>query len=521
MKWDEECDVLVVGSGAGGMTGAYTAAREGLSVLLVESTDRFGGTSAYSGGGMWFPGNAALRRAGGDADLEQARTYYHSVVGERTPRALQDAYLDTGVQLVDYLEQDTRIAFVAFPWPDYYGGFDTASTNGRHIVPMPLAATTLGAQRTQLRPTLAEEQAGTPLADELIGGQALIGRFLHALSNMPAAKLRLEHRLEALVQEEGRVLGAMVRSPQGERRVRARQGVLLAAGGFEHNADLRARFGVPGQVAGAMAPPSNDGAALLAGMDVGADVDLMDQAWWSPGLMRPNGRATFTLGFVGGLMVNQRGLRFMNESTPYDRGGRTMIAAQKAGDLQLPCWFVFDNRDQGQPPILYPNLPIGDLAAYREAGLLRSAPTLAELAALIGVPADALQASVARYNGFAKEGEDPDFGRGDEAYDRMFAGGQAPMAPVEQGPFHAMAFGLSDLGTKGGLKTDALARVLDVTLQPIAGLYATGNTMAAVSGEAYPGGGNPVGSSMVFAYLAAMDIARKAQVALADHRVEQ
>ena len=510
MQWDDECDVLVVGSGAGGMTGAYTAAREGLSVVLVESSDRFGGTSAYSGGGMWFPGNAALHRAGGDVDLEQARAYYHAVVGDRTSRELQDTYLDTGVRLVDYLEQDPRLAFVAFPWPDYYGGLDTASASGRHIVPMPLPAATLGSLRAQLRPTLAEEQAAAPLAEELIGGQALIGRFLHALSNMPNADLRLEHRLESLVYEDGKVQGAVVRTPHGKRRILARQGVLLAAGGFEHNADLRRRFGVPGQVEGAMAPPSNDGGALLAGLEIGADVDLMDQAWWSPGLMRPNGRATFTLGFVGGLLVNQDGQRFMNESTPYDRGGRAMIEAQKAGKLQLPCWFVFDHRDQGNPPILYPNLPIGDLAEYREAGLLRSAPTLAELATLIGVPADALQASVARYNDFAMEGKDPDFGRGDEAYDRMFAGGQAPMTPVEQGPFHAMAFGLSDLGTKGGLKTDTRARVLNVTQQPVGCLYATGNTMAAVSGEAYPGGGNPVGSSMVFAYLAAMDMVSKA-----------
>ena len=140
MPWDEECDVLVVGSGAGGMTGAYTAAREGLSVILAESTDRFGGTTAYSGGGMWFPGNAVLRRDGADADMDRARAYYHEVVGNRTPRALQEAYLDTGARLIDYLEADEGFAFITYPWPDYYGGLPTASATGRHIMPAGLPA---------------------------------------------------------------------------------------------------------------------------------------------------------------------------------------------------------------------------------------------------------------------------------------------------------------------------------------------------------------------------------------------
>lgn len=507
MPWDEECDVLVVGSGAGGMTGAYTAAREGLSVILAESTDRFGGTTAYSGGGMWFPGNAVLRRDGADADMDRARAYYHEVVGNRTPRALQEAYLDTGARLIDYLEADEGFAFITYPWPDYYGGLPTASATGRHIMPAGLPAAALGELRASLRPTLGEEREGVPLAEDLQAGQALIARFLLALARTGRADLRLGTKLIELVVNEGQVEGGVLRTAAGDRRIRARRGVLIASGGFEQDAAMRAQFGLPGGAEGAMAPPGNDGAAIRAGMAAGADVDLMDQAWWSPGLMRPNGRATFTLGFNGGLFVDRQGQRFMNESLPYDRAGREIIAAMKAGTVTLPFWLVFDSRDGGAPPIQFPNQPIGDLEGYRKAGLLRSGATLAELAGAIGVPATALEETVKRFNGFAERGEDADFDRGGEPYDRAFTEGRAPLDTVSRAPFHAIAFGLSDLGTKGGLRTDPHARVLDKDGKAIGGLYATGNAMAAVSGETYPGGGNPIGSSMVFAHLAALDMA--------------
>jgi 3-oxosteroid 1-dehydrogenase len=294
--------------------------------------------------------------------------------------------------------------------------------------------------RAQLRPNLGEEREGVPPADELWMGQALIGRFLLALSTLPKAALRLNSPLTELVREDDRVMGAVIGGPNGPRRIRTRRGVLIAAGGFEHNAEMRARFGVPGSVAGAMSPPSNDGAAIAAGMAVGADVDLMDQAWWSPGLLRPNGRATFTLGFDGGIFVDQGGRRFMNESTPYDRGGREIIARIEQGALRLPFWLVYDDRDGGLPPIQYPNQPLGDIAGYRDAGLLRSGATLAELAAAIEVPADALQATVARFNTQVESGADRDFSRGVEPYDRMFTQDRLPMDRIDRvraiGPRH-------------------------------------------------------------------------------------
>ena len=461
--WDEECDVLVVGSGAGGMMGAYTAGREGLAVILVESTDRFGGTSAYSGGGLFLPCNAALRRAGDDDTMEQARTYFRSVVGGRTPRDLQDAYLDTGAPMLDYLEQDAHFEFVIFPWPDYYGLAPEARAGGRHIAPMPLAAAALGPLKTRLRPALAEERRGHPAPDELMAGQALIGRFLLALEDRANVDMRLNARLTKLVREGDRVTGAVVEVAGVRRRIGARYGVLIAAGGFERNAEMRRHYGVPYEVSGAMGPPGNDGAPIAAGIAIGAKTDLMDQAWWSPGLLHPDGTATFTLGFDGGIFVADDGKRFANESSAYDRFGREIIAAVESGRVTLPVWLVYDDRDGGAPPIQYPNVPLLDRQAYVDAGLWRSAPTLAGLAEAIGVPPDALAATVARFNMLAHSGIDEDFGRGEEPFDRLFTGDRSPLVPILAPPFHAVAFAVSDLGTKGGLVTDRQARVQDET----------------------------------------------------------
>lgn len=505
--WDDECDVLVVGSGGGALTGAYTAAREGLRVLLVEATDRFGGTTAYSGGGMWFPCNAVLRRAGDTDTPEQARTYYRSVVGDRTPVALQDAYLRTGPRLVDYLEEDDDFEFMVWPWPDYFGSAPEASATGRHIMMMPLKPEVLGAIRDSLRPTLPVERAGAPLPDLVAGGQALIGRLLLALSRRDNAELRTGSVCVELVREGDTVAGAVVEQDGVRRRIRARRGVLVASGGFERNAQMRKRYGVPGDVRDAMGPEENKGKAIQAGINIGADVDLMDQAWWSPGITHPDGTSTFSLWLTGGIFVDDSGERFVDESWAYDRLGRVVLDKIDEGSVTLPFWMIYDDREGARPPVRSTSVPVGETADYEAAGLWHTAETLAELAGLIGVPADKLERTVARFNEFAAADHDDDFGRGSEPYDRAFAEGRSPLVPIEKGPFHAAAFGVSDLGTKGGLRTDEHARVLDTDGRVIKGLYAAGNSMAAVSGTVYPGGGNPIGSCMVFSHLAALDMA--------------
>lgn len=255
-----------------------------------------------------------------------------------------------------------------------------------------------------------------------------------------------------------------------------------------------------------MGPWGNTGLAHLAGIAAGADTDLMDQAWWSPGLTHPDGSSTFSLWFTGGIFVNSDGLRFVNESQAYDRLGREVLTALADDSVGLPYWMVYDDTEGVVPPVKSTSVSMVEPEKYVTAGLWHTAPTLRELAAKIGVPSQNLVDTVARFNEFVAAGADPDFGRGDEPYDRAFSGGAPPLYPIETPPFHAAAFGLSDLGTKGGLRTDATARVLDPSGQVIPGLYAAGNTMAAPSGTAYPGGGNPIGTSMVFSHLAVLDM---------------
>ena len=503
--WDEERDVVVVGSGGGGFTGAWTAARAGLDVLLLEASDTYGGTTAYSGGGLWFPGNVLLREAGLGGSQESARDYFHAVVGDRTPRSLQDAFLATGPALVDRLLTDDALVFEPFAWPDYFGAVPGAEAV-RQIVALPLDPAELGALAAELRPTLKVDRAGAPAPHLLVGGQALIGRLLLALSRQPSAELRLRSACDELVVEGGRVVGVVVNQGGTRHRIRARRGVLLASGGFERNAAMRAEYGVPGSVTGAMGPEGNQGMAIRAAIAIGADTDLMDQAWWAPGIAHPDGSTSFSLWFTGGIFVDAAGRRFVNESLPYDRIGRAVIDAQRAGTVGSTYWMVYDDREGTTPPVRSTTLPLAPEHEYAAAGLWRSADTLAGLAEAIGVPADALERTVRDFNEYAASGVDADFGRGDEPYDRAFSGGDSPLVPIEKGPFHAAAFGLSDLGTKGGLRTDAAARVLDRTGAVIPGLYAAGNSMAAVSGTTYPAGGNPIAASMVFSHLAVLDL---------------
>lgn len=513
--WDEVTDVLVAGSGAGGVTGAYTAAREGLDVILVEATEKFGGTTAYSGGGgMWFPCNPVLLRAGTDDSIEDALEYYTSVVGDRTPRALQETYVRSGAPLIEYLESDELLKFTLLPWPDYFGKAPKARADGmRHIAAKALKVAAAPDFRELIRGPLDSDRLGQPQPDDyFVGGRALIARFLAATRRYPHTSARLNTELTELVVSDGAVIGAVVETAGERRRILARRGVLLAAGGFEHNDEMRARYGVPGASRDTMGPWGNRGLAHLAGMAAGADTDLMDQAWWSPGLTHPDGTSAFSLWFTGGIFVDDDGNRFVNESAAYDRLGRAVLASVADGSVTLPYWMVYDDSGDGAggvPPVKATNVSMVEPEKYVAAGLWRTADTVEQLAVEIGVPPQNLVDTVKRFNEFVRGGTDEDFGRGDEPYDRAFSGGAPPLYPIERGPFHAAAFGLSDLGTKGGLRTDTAARVLDTANNVIAGLYAAGNTMAAPSGTVYPGGGNPIGTSMVFSHLAVLDMAEK------------
>ena len=506
---DDTVDVLVAGSG-GGIAGAYTAAREGLSVALVEATDLFGGTFAYSGGGgMWFPCNPVLVRAGTDDTMQEALCYYRGVVGERTPAELQQTYVRGGAALIEYLEHDEHFAFKVLPWPDYYSSVAGARNDGmRHIVSKAVPDDRLGRFTGLVRGPLDHERLGAPQPDLLTGGRALIGRFLWAIAENPSVTAYLDTSLVELIVEDARVAGAVVETAGRRRAIRTRRGVLLAAGGFEQNDAMRAEYGVPGAAADTMGAPRNIGLAHRAAIAAGASTDLMDQAWWSPGLVHPDGRAAFALCFTGGVFIDRAGRRFVNESAAYDRAAREIIRAMAEGRVGPRFWMIYDSRTGEQPPVMATNVSFSPTSEYVSAGLWHQARELTELARQIDVPPDDLVATVRRFNELAARDDDEDFGRGRESFDRAFTGGASPLVPIDTPPYRAAAFGISDLGTKGGLRTDIDARVLDGDDRPIPGLYAAGNTMAAVSGTTYPGGGNPIGASLLFSHRAALHMAR-------------
>jgi 3-oxosteroid 1-dehydrogenase len=348
----------------------------------------------------------------------------------------------------------------------------------------------------------------------VIGGRALLGRLLLALEDAGAA-VRTETALTALVVEHGEVVGLEVATPDGLRRIHVGRGVLLAAGGFERNEELRRRH-QPVGAAYSLGAPGGTGDALCCGIEVGAATDLLDESWWSPGFLLPDGTAGFRLyerGRPGALVVNAAGERFANETLPYDQFGHAMLEGERTGVRHLPSWFVCDRRflDRYVYCGIEPGAPIPD--EWFDTGALVQAPSVEELEARLGLPSASLVRTIAEFNGFARRGVDVRFHRGESEYDRFFGdpdhGPNPCLGELIQPPFYAAVMVLSDLGTKGGLRCDEHARVLDESGRPIGGLYAAGNTMASVMGGAYPGPGCPIGSSMTFGYLAALDMAAR------------
>ncbi|MVZ91185.1 FAD-binding protein [Microbacter sp. ANSKLAB05] len=506
---DSEYDVVVVGSGVAALFGAATAAARGLSTCLVEKTDRFGGTSAYSGGAVWLPGNPVLERDGVDDSVSKGRTYFRAVVGDRTDRDLQDAFLTTGPAVVDFLERELDIATRFQAFPDYFDAPGRQEA-GRSIFPKPIGGDELGERAGDIRPPVPADQFGAEEDRSTFdGGRAWVARLVRALDGLDTADLRLGCAAEELVRDaDGRVVGVVVRDADGRRTLGARRGVLVAAGGFERSAELRSRHQqMPTADWTASHPDTGTGDAVRMFEEVGARLDLLDQSWWCPATLFPNGHAAFTLGFRSGLIVDGTGRRFANELLPYDQMGRQMHARMTGGAGE-EFWFVFDDAEGGGYPAICVPAPTAD--DLRAAGLWHTASSVAGLAEAIGVDADALSESVERFNRSAEQGRDDDFGRGEDPYGRFFLGaGSASecLRPVGGQRLHAVRLVLGDLGTKGGAVIDPDGGVRSGDGSVIPGLYAAGNSSASVSGEVYPGPGVPLGSGMVMAFRAVAHMA--------------
>jgi 3-oxosteroid 1-dehydrogenase len=539
-------DVVVVGSGAAGMTAALAAAHHGLRVVMIEKTDRFGGSTARSGGGLWLPGNEVLRRAGVRDTPEQARAYLAYVAGDGVPVARQRALLEHGPAMLAFVRASTPLEFAWVPgYADYYPEAPGGLARGRSIEPVPLDGRILDSELAHLNPPYVPSRVTITQADyrwlslgrhprSILAAAKVLGRLARtrllrqpmlSLGQALAAGLRaglmahevpvwLGSPMTGLQVEGGRVTGVQARRDGRPTLVRAGRGVVLAAGGFEHNEQMRRRYQrQPIGTEWTTGAAGNTGDAITAGEAAGAALDLMDDAWWGPAIPLSRG-PYFCLAersLPGCLLVNGVGQRFVNESAPYVDAVHAMYDGHCAGQPHIPSWLITDQRYRNSYVFagLPPRKPLP--RRWYQAGAVHRAPTIADLAGQVGIDPAALAKTVVRFNEFAHAGQDADFHRGDSAYDRYYGDPRRRpnpcLAPLETPPFYAIKIVPGDLGTKGGLRTDERARVLRDDGTPIAGLYAAGNTSASVMGHSYAGAGATIGPAMTFGYLAALDLA--------------
>ena len=549
--WDETIDILVVGSGAGALTAALAAAKRHAETLVIEKSDRWGGTSATSGGGIWIPNSHLAKAAGAEDSPEEAFTYVRALAAPNVPDSLIRAYITTAPEMLAWLEENSPVRYMSIPYTDYHAEMPGGKLGFRAHLPNPIDGRLLGDDILTLRPVspvaslfgrinwnLTEAQVlmfrpkgwikimttmlwryysdvGQRLRSAtdryLTSGNALVSGLKIALNKLNVP-VRLNTRLLELVSENGRVTGAVVVQSGQRKRIGVRKGIILGAGGFEQNADLRKEHLGAKEPFKSGSQINNTGDALRAAIAIGAATRNLDQAWWAPVFCVPGeerARPTFMeRALPGSIIVNQAGRRYMNEAASYHIVGHEMVLKNAPEAGTDPSFVVFDADFRHKYPMgpLLPLIPDwAQSAGVRK--IVKKADTLEELARQIGVPPAALKATVDKFNAGAVRGEDAEFHRGAAAYDNFYGDQRIQpnpnVAPILEPPFYAMPIYGGDIGTSGGLVTDENARVLDAEDRPIAGLYAIGNTAASAMGGSYPGAGVTIGPAMAFGYAAA------------------
>ena len=544
--WDTTVDLVIIGSGGGGMVAALTAADAGTSALVLEKQERLGGSTCMSGGILWVPNNPVMRADGVADSYEDAMAHFEAVVGDVGPASSFDrrhAFLTAGPEMVSFLqEQGVRFAYCP-GYSDYYSSAKGGHDNGRGIEPIPFDGHVLGEWLDKLQPGLAQSLGLAVMTNEarslshynrsvgaftvsarvvirtyaarlrhqalLTNGASLIAQML-TIALGRGVQVWTESPLEDLIVEEGRVVGVRAVRAGNPVLVRARKGVLLASGGFAQNPEMREQFGgdQPNRARWSIANPGDTGEVIRTAIRHGAKTDFMDEAWWLPSPRTGRfGQSTLDQARQRPrtIYVDAAGHRFVNESNSYMEVGKAMYARDKTSKA-VPCWLIFDDRyrkryaHQRSSPGRFPRQLL-------ESGMLKQAWTLKDLSQLCGIDPSGLAETVERFNGHATRGVDPDYGRGESAYNRALGDPNHKvhpcLGPIDEPPYYAVQVVPGDIGTCGGVLTNADAQVMGHDDRPIEGLYATGNGTATVMGRHYLGPGASIANTMVFGYVAA------------------
>jgi len=536
VQYRAECDVLVLGTGAAALVAAIRAHDGGAQVLVLERSDKIGGTTSVSGGVVWVPNNHHMAEVGIPDSEEEAWTYLRRLHGGSSNEELLAAFIEWGPKMVRYLEERTPVRFAAMEkYPDYHPDWEGGKPGGRSLDNEPFDSKRLPpevAKRIRKGPLLGpftHREASTwgpvrnfdfvLMANRVRDKILTLGTALIAALTLGCVErsipIELGVRARRLLVEDGRVVGVEAEENGQTVRFRARKAVVIATGGFEWNEDMKKQF-LRGPELAPTSPPFNEGDGILMGMAVGARLGRMNDAWWMPSIQLPGeeyeGRQLNRLlinerAYPGSIIVNRAGRRFVNETCNYaDLGKAFHVFDPSTYDYpNIPAYLIFDERYHSRYHLA--TVMPGD----EMPGWVAQGNTPQELAEKIGVDPAGLAATIERFNRFAGEGVDHDFGRGGTIYERHYGdpdvGPNPTMAPLDTPPFYAVEVRPGSLGTKGGLEVNGKAQVLNVWGEVIPGLYACGNAAAAVTGAGYGGAGGTLGPGMTFGFLAGMHAA--------------
>jgi succinate dehydrogenase/fumarate reductase flavoprotein subunit len=555
-------DLVVVGAGGAGMATALYAALDGKAVLLVERTEFVGGTTAWSAGTTWVPGTHHAAKVNPGDTLAEAARYLNNAIGERTPAALRQAFLDHGAAAVQRVEEHTDVKFRPYAkHPDYISDLGGSTLAGRALEPVPFDGRLLGDLFRLVRPPIPEftvlggmmvdrtdinhllaltksfasfrhslriiarhglDRLSHPRGTRLVMGNALVARLLYSLSKQAGVTLALNTSVERFERDGAGVTGVVLQGQGASRSVAVRGGVVLASGGFNRHPGLRAQLLPGADMAWCPAAPGHTAEAHAIAKDAGAvyGQGALSNAFWAPVSLRKraDGSTAVFPHFVmdrakpGMLTVNRQGERFVNESTSYHLFG---MAMQATGSV--PAFLVCDASALQKYGIgmVRPGASPKDLAPFLADGYLTQGATLDELAQKLGIAAAGLKASVQEINRCAETGVDPRFHRGETAYQQNIgdatAGTKNPnLGPLNTAPYFAVRLHPGDIGAATGFATDGDARVLDAQGQPVPGLYAVGNDMHSIMGGVYTAPGITIGPGLVFGCLAARHASARA-----------